>query len=326
MTQWIWLGIIFLGVTGLFSTFFLWMLERRERAADKARAERSSDALESDPDMFLENFAPALAQQLPLSESAAPQMGQELREAGYYSPRALTVYLAVRTLATLVPLFIAFGLATVVPATAIPRILFLGLLGALLGFSLPKLWVNARARRRKREIEKGLPVLVDLLSLAVSGGQSLLSAIDRAAREIRFSFPILADELDIIRQQARLNTLPHALEQWSDRVRIPEVQTLTTILTQADRLGIDINKGLLEFSSNMRSNLRQRADMQAGRTSFLMLFPTLFGLWIPAAVILIGPIVFEFRHRREAAGNIIKTNDTGKTLTTKDGFLTSKDE
>lgn len=324
MTQWIWLGIIFLGITGLFSTFFLWMIERREQAREKARAEQDSDSDDSDPNIFLEKFAPALAQQIPLSETAAPQMGQELREAGFYSPRALTIYLAVRTLLTLVPLFVTFGLATILPPEAIPRILFVGVLAAILGFSVPKLWVNAKARRRKREIEKGLPVLVDLLSLAVSGGQSLLAALDRAAKEIRFSFPILADELDIIRQQARLNTLPHALEQWSERVRIPEVQTLTTILTQADRLGIDINKGLLEFSSNMRSNLRQRADMQAGRTSFLMLFPTLIGLWIPAAIILIGPIVFEFRHRREAAGNIIKTNDAGKTLSTKDGFLTSK--
>jgi hypothetical protein len=57
-----------------------------------------------------------------------------------------------------------------------------------------------------------------------------------------------------------------------------------------------------------------------------MLFPTLFGLWIPAAVILIGPIVFEFRHRREAAGTIIKNNDTGKTLTPQDGFLTPEGE
>jgi tight adherence protein C len=161
--------------------------------------------------------------------------------------------------------------------------------------------VNYRARVRKREIERGLPVAVDLLTLGLSGGQNIFTALQRVSRELRLSYPVLASELEIVHRQAVYASLPQALHQWTDRVRIPEVRNLVMILTQSERLGTDIAAGLLEFSSNFRTTLRQRADAQANRASFWMLFPTMFGLWIPAAIILIGPVFFEFWHRREEA-------------------------
>jgi tight adherence protein C len=83
------------------------------------------------------------------------------------------------------------------------------------------------------------------------------------------------------------------------------VRSLAILLAQAERLGTDVTSALLEFSANFRTTLRQRAQAQANRASFWMVFPSIFCLWIPAAVILVAPIVFEFRRQRDDARKIM---------------------
>ena len=99
-------------------------------------------------------------------------------------------------------------------------------------------------------------------------------------------------------RQAELNTLGHSLRVWAKRSDVPEVYNLAIILTQSERQGADITNSLFEFSSNFRITLRQRADAQANRASFWMIFPTLLCMWIPAAVVLAAPVYFEFEERR----------------------------
>src|SRR5207253_797205 len=110
---------------------------------------------------------------------------------------------------------------------------------------------------------------------------------------------VLAEELGIVRQQAELRTLQSALQQFAERVQVPEVRNLTMILIQSERLGTDAGTTLLEYANNLRTNARQRADAKANKTMFWMLFPTLLCLWIPAGIVLIGPAVLEFQYYRK---------------------------
>src|SRR4029077_3018593 len=76
---------------------------------------------------------------------------------------------------------------------------------------------------------------------------------------------------------------------------------LALVLSQSERLGTDIAQTLMEFSSNYRNTMRQRAESQANRASFWMLFPTVLCLWVPSLVILFGPVYHEFyRHGLES--------------------------
>ena len=101
----------------------------------------------------------------------------------------------------------------------------------------------------------------------------------------------------------------------ADRCGVHEVYNLSVILTQSERQGADVSNSLLEFASSYRVTLRQRADAQANRASFWMLFPTLLCMWIPAAVVLAAPVYMEFTERRAKARAAImppgsSTNDT----------------
>src|SRR5262249_31701050 len=141
----------------------------------------------------------------------------------------------------------------------------------------------------------------------LSAGQNILTSFQRVSRELRHSYPVLSQELEIVSQQADLRSLPHALQQLADRVNVPEVKTLALILVQSEYLGTDINSTLLEFSTTFRTTMRQRADAQANRASFWMIFPTIFCMWIPAAVLLVGPVYYEFFHQsRQARDTLTK--------------------
>jgi tight adherence protein C len=308
--EWIWLGVLFATIGGLCYGVLEWSNRRRRRTEDRLARRPDDSDTDSQPDLVLGEMTPPLAGQLPMPESTRADLAQELRAAGYYRPSAVTEYAAIRAVLVIVPLLTAGVLAVVLASAALPKVLVGGLAVSVLGFSLPRLFINWRARVRARQIERGLPVAVDLLTLGLSGGQSILSALRRVAKEIGLAYPVLAQELRIVEQQTELSSLEHALVQWADRVQVPEVRNLALILTHSERLGTDVGNALLEFSNNFRMTLRQRAESQANRASFWMVFPTLFCLWIPAAIILIGPIYAEFWQRRERAREIV-SNPTG---------------
>jgi tight adherence protein C len=306
MQEWLLLGALFLTVTGISMAVLRWRERRRERMQARMQETSILDEGDSTPNLLLGELTPALAEQIPLSEYDRSQLARDLRDAGFYSKTALTEYVALRTAFLLAPIILTGLIAMLVERRYIPYVVLVGLIVGVLGFSLPRIYLHLRSRKRRRQIERGLPLAVDLLTLGLTGGQTVMTALDRVSRELRFSYPVLADELDIVQRQARLTNLRHALQQLGERVRIPEVRNLVTILTQTERLGADVAAGLIEFANTYRTTLRQRADAQANRMSILMVFPTILGLWIPAAVILSAPVIFELRHRHEIGQEAIQ--------------------
>jgi len=226
-------------------------------------------------------------------------------------------YAAVRAVFVFAPLVMTFVVALAVPTEQMGTVLLWGAVAVGLGFSLPRVYVSWRARVRSRQIERGLPLAIDLLTLSLTAGQNLLAALHDVAHELRFTFPDLAQDLAIAHQQAELHSLEHAMTQWSERAHLPEVTNLSLLLIQSERLGTGAASTLIEFSAFLRTSMRQRAEAQANRTSFWMLFPSVFCFWVASAIILIGPAYVEFAQQRqrssvhlnEMKANINRAND-----------------
>jgi pilus assembly protein TadC len=275
--------------------------------------------------MVLGSMTPVLAVQLPGTAASRESLRKDLRLAGFYHSAALVEYTAVRALLVLVLLLLTGVIALLAPSADVMRILGLGLLGAGLGYSLPRVYLTVRGRARAWQIERGLPLAIDLLTLCLSAGQTLLAALRQVSEELRFSHPVLAQELAIANRQAELHSLEQAMKQWADRAPVPEVTNVALLLIQSERLGTDAASTLLELASNMRISLRQRAEAQANRTSFWMLFPSVFCFWVAAAIILIGPAYLEFFQYREQATqlfdqsrkNIDRANERDQQPSTK---------
>jgi tight adherence protein C len=301
--QWVLLGGIFTVVTGVTFISYLWILGRKNSYRQRLEALEDDDNPFSggEEPLVLGDLTQALAGQSPLTEGKRKAVEQELREAGFYSPNALMEYSAIRAFLILIPLFIAGAAAMFLEGMAMLNIGIAGIMFALLGYSVPRVYLGYLARQRCRKIERGLPVAVDLLSLGLTGGQNIMNSMTRVTHELRISNDVLADELRIVREQAEIGNLELAMMQFANRTNIPEVRTLALVLAQSERLGTDIAQTLMEFSSNYRNTMRQRAESQANRASFWMLFPTVLCLWIPSLVILFGPVYHEFyRHGQES--------------------------
>jgi len=304
-----WLSVIFVLVSTLtFSLVYRFTGNRRTRERLQPRGEETG----SKPELALGGMTEGLAAQVPMREETRSDLQRELLAAGFYRKSALTEYAAIRTILTISPILIAGVVAALSDTSQLFSILAVGAIGAMLGYSLPRIFLVLRGRMRARTIERGLPVAVDMLTLCLSAGQNILSAIQRVSTELKFSHRALSDELEIVRQQAELQNLQVALQQFAERVQVPEVRNLAMILIQSERLGTDAAATLLEYSQNLRTTLRQRADAKANRTMFWMLFPTLLCLWIPAGIVLIGPAVLEFQSYRR--GGLQQWRDAKREL------------
>ncbi len=294
------LSALFLLVfTGAFSVIYRWLDSRQPKPTEPVKL--PLDDLSTRHDLLLGKWTPALAAQVPVGSAKGEAIQKELLAAGYYRQVALMEYAAVRTVLIVAPLVMTGMLALLADNEQLPSILLWGGLACVLGYSLPRVYVALRGRARMRSIEAGLPIAVDMLTLCLSAGQNLLAAFRRVAQEMRHCHRTLSEELEIVHLQAELRSLPHALQQFANRVPAPEVRNMAMIVIQAERLGTDICSALIEYGNSLRTSARQKADTRANKTMFWMLFPTLLCLWIPAAIILIAPAVLEFQEHRKNA-------------------------
>lgn len=288
--------LVFLGAALL--TFGAFALLRRRGARQVHRRLEEMDSA-STPELILGDLTPALASHLPVSQQDQAELQRELRAAGYYRPTALMEYAALRATFILAPLLIA-GVLSLYADTLVQAAWIWGggVLAAILGYSLPRVYVYYRGQARMRRIERALPTAIDMLILCLGAGLNVLNSLQRVTQELHRAFPILAYEFEIVRRQAELRTLEFALTQFADRVGLPQARNLTIVLSQSENLGTDAVPVLREFADDMRINMRQRADEMANKAPFKLLFPA-YLMAFGAAILLIGPVVLEFSRFRE---------------------------
>ena len=146
------------------------------------------------------------------------------------------------------------------------------------------------------------------MTLGLSSGQNIFSSLGVVSRETRNAYPVLSEELQIVREQAELGHLSLALHQFADRTNVGEIRNLSALLAQNEQLGADISTSLHEYAHHLRVTMRQRAEAQANRANFWMLFPTILCLVLPATLILVAPAFFEFTKGRDQLRELSNTN------------------
>ena len=158
---------------------------------------------------------------------------------------------------------------------------------------MPRLVLKSQAKERMFQIERAMPDMLDMLSMCVSQGMTLPSALSRVTQEMEDVHPALHKELQIVSEQTRIGGLAPALNNFSNRVSIPEVQSFTALLTQTEKMGTSVSAALSDYSDNMRSSLKQRADEKGNQAAFKLLFPTVLCLMPAVYMFLLGPSILE---------------------------------
>lgn len=244
-------------------------------------------------DYVFGRLTPILAALLPESEARRAIVKKELITAGYHQPHAWQNLAALRYLGIMIPLLMVGLLLVLLPrhleAAAVGLLLFL----PAMGWAIPRLVVRNQARERLSEIERGMPDMLDMLNMCVSQGMTIPESLNRVSRELRPVYPALAQELNIVGDQARIGSLEQALENFSERIDAPDVHSFTTLLIQTQRMGTSVSQALMDYSDNMRESLRQRADAKANTATFKLLFPTVSCLMPAVFLFLLGPAIIQ---------------------------------
>lgn len=153
----------------------------------------------------------------------------------------------------------------------------------------PPAWLARRVRERTSAIERDLPDILDLLTIAVEAGLGLEQAMEAACSD--FDCP-MSEELARTLQEMSLGlSRQQALENLKHRSESTDLATFVTVLTQADVLGMPIGRVLRSQADEMRLRRRARAREKAAKLPVKILFPLLFFILPPLMILVIGPAV-----------------------------------
>ena len=176
------------------------------------------------------------------------------------------------------------------------KVFFL-LLGAMMGYMYPLVWLRSALKRRYLEIMRALPFVLDLLTLSVEAGMDFMSALQRNCATRRLD--ALNEELIRMMHEIQVGTPRRtALKNMSNRVGQNDLRSVVHALVQADELGVSIGSILRIQSDQLRSRRFERAEKLANEAPVKMLGPLLLCIFPAVFLIILGPIV------SQAAGSL----------------------
>lgn len=171
------------------------------------------------------------------------------------------------------------------------RSFFAAVMLIVMGWYLPHVRVQRRARLRLEQIDREVPELVDLLVTTVEGGVGFAAGLQLASRSIQG--PLGLELRLALREQSLGLTPEEALRNLSHRVDSPATRAFTQALVQGESLGVSIGTILRDLAADMRKRRRQSAEERAQKTPTKILFP-LIALILPAMfIVTLGPVMME---------------------------------
>jgi tight adherence protein C len=161
---------------------------------------------------------------------------------------------------------------------------------AIVGWILPMLVLNRRARQRTAAMDYELPELIDLLVVTLEAGVSFVASLQMAAE--RLAGP-LGVELRITLQEQRMGlTTNEALKGMLDRADTPGMRTFVRSVLQGETLGTSTGQIMRNLAIEMRKRRRSTAEERAQKAPVKILFPLVFLIFPAMFIVLLGPVAY----------------------------------
>lgn len=215
--------------------------------------------------------------------------------AGFRSQTAPAYYFAAKTVLSLaLPAVALLVAARSFSAGHTLEALFVLLAACAVGFYAPNFVLSRLTTYRQRVIVEALPDAVDLMTVCVEAGLGLDAAMLRVTEEIGAKSPILKTEFELVLLELRAGAgREKALRNLAARTGVEDINTLTTMLIQADRFGTSIGDSLRVYTDTLRTKRRMKAEEQAAKIALKLLFPLIFFIFPTLVVVLVGPAAIQ---------------------------------
>jgi tight adherence protein C len=215
----------------------------------------------------------------------------KLAQAGYRGPQSVFNYYGMRLFSAI------FCAAASLPAALYfhlehSLIFLLAISAAIVGAYIPWIWVSRKVVRRREQIRRSVPNILDLIVVCVEAGLSLNAAIQKIIEETRGTHSALSEELHLVNQEILIGkTRVEAFRNLARRTGVDELRSLAVMLIQSDKLGTSIANSLRVLADSLRVKRRQHAEEAARKMQVKLVFPLVLLIFPELLVILMGPAV-----------------------------------
>ena len=167
------------------------------------------------------------------------------------------------------------------------------LISAVACVVLPIMPIDSIVKRRRADVLRGWPFLLDLMSIALSSGVGLQNALERVAAALPHG--PLAEEITRILNEIRLGSArAAALRAFADRAKLPLISTSVELIIQSEELGTELSALLAEQARDFRQTSMLRVEKKALEAPVKMMLPMAVFIFPSILGILVGPVLISF--------------------------------
>jgi tight adherence protein C len=159
--------------------------------------------------------------------------------------------------------------------------------------SFPYLLISGEAQRRLKEVNRGLPFVIDVMALAMSAGLDFPGAIRQVVEKSSDTSDALVEELTRILQELQLGrTRKQALTDFMARVPTDQTTEFVNAVIQAEERGNPVADVLQIQAGVSRMRRSVRAEELAAKAGVAMVGP-LFLLFGCIMLLVVAPMILK---------------------------------
>lgn len=245
------------------------------------------------PSLVFHDLVQKLGDVLPASPKDVSIMQRRLIRAGFRGPNALKIFYGSKVLfGVLLP--VVMGVLVSGSASDASNKFLAIIASVAAGFFGPNEYVSIAAKRRAKEVQRGLANGLDLLVVCVESGLGLDQAILQVAKELEHAHPEICEEFMLVNLELKAGKRrAEALRNLSERTSVEDLKKLVAVLIQADRFGTGVAQSLRAHADYMRIQARQVAEEKAAKLGVKLIFPIFFCILPTLFIVTVGPITMK---------------------------------
>jgi tight adherence protein C len=286
--------LIFIAVVAGISAAGMRLYVKPKEAMERVAGTSSdNDAPPIHPSLIFHDIVKRLGALVPVSPKDVNVMQRRLIRAGIRNQNALKILYGAKILfGVLLPTLVTVAIFN---TSTDQSNKFAAILAAVaVGFFGPNEYVRMKAKRRQKQIHRGLANALDLMVVCVESGLGLDQAILQVAKELEHAHPEITEELAIVNLELKAGKRrAEALRNLADRTAVDDLKKLVAVLIQADRFGTGVAQSLRAHSDYMRVQARQIAEEKAAKLGVKLVFPIFFCILPSLFVVTVGPVVMK---------------------------------
>ncbi len=160
------------------------------------------------------------------------------------------------------------------------------------GFFYPNLWLSGMISKRKEEVLRAMPFIVDMLALSVEAGLDFMAAIQRVIDKAPKG--ALVEEFETLIKETKIgSSRADGLRQLGWRVNVIEINSFCATLIAADSVGASIGPLLKQLSNELRVKRSSRAEQLGATAATKILIPMVFFILPAVLVAIFAPMVLK---------------------------------